>query len=224
MSGYFVIEGHDMVGKTTLINNVHKALQDKQLPSIATYHPGATPLGKVLRKLVKTPDDFEYISQHEIKIDPLSAQTLMFIDHMCFIETVLKPNLADDKIVLADRSNYISGIVYGISEGVSINSLNKIFQLIKSPVPNKVFILQIPIDEAMARYEQREKIKDRFEDCGRSFMEKVSSVYNGLTTSSQDVLMLLTSYVPLDNIIYLDATQSPEELTKIVVNIIEDTI
>jgi thymidylate kinase len=53
--GYVVFEGIDSVGKSTLVNN----LKPRYKNATFTSHPGATPLGRILRRLSKYPNDFK---------------------------------------------------------------------------------------------------------------------------------------------------------------------
>jgi len=207
---YIVFEGADFVGKTTVASLVEKKLKESDKRTTLTKHPGATPLGQHLRKLVKTPDVFN----DNIEIDPMSAQILMMVDQICFINTVLTPKLDNKQIVLADRSNFISGIVYGLAEGLQTTTLNKLFQLADSPTPDRVFILRVSDEIRMERAGARRKVKDRFEDQGNDFISKVANIYDNLLVLNPEILVLLTRFVPVENIIYKDSTKPIEELAE----------
>lgn len=226
---YIVFEGHDYVGKSTLTAKVTERLQDNNITTVPTHHPGATPLGRHLRKLVKDPGFFQHESDTEyIQVDPMSAQTLMMVDQICFIETILKPELDKGNTVLADRSNFISCIAYGIAEGLDIPRINKLLQLAKSPTPDKVYILQIPWEVAKERGSEKEKsrTKDRFEDAGDNFMRRVADIYDNLTTMNPEILILLTDFVPIERVTYIDATSNPNQLadqvTQDIINIVNE--
>lgn len=206
---YIVFEGVDFCGKTTLAQNVHAALLNANKTSILTKHPGATSLGKHLRKLVKNPE----IIDTTIRIDALSAQTLMMVDQICFINTILTPQLDAGHIVLADRCNFISCIAYGLPEGLNIETINKLFQLAQSPCPDKVFILKAPWTVVAERMVLRGRSKDRFEDRGGAYLRAVAEIYDTLSIRP-DLLSLLSDFVPLDRIEYLDATKTPAALAK----------
>ena len=66
---YVIFEGNEGTGKTSTMAAVAEALKDR-LEIRQTHHPGSTPLGKHLRKLVKHPVEID----PEIEIDPLSRQ------------------------------------------------------------------------------------------------------------------------------------------------------
>jgi len=210
---YIVFEGVDFCGKTTTITNVHQILQNTPgVDSLLTKHPGATPLGQHLRKLVKTPETIDI----NINIDSVSAQVLMMIDQICFINTILTPELDNGKIVLADRSNFISAIAYGIPEGISITQLNKLFQFVNSPSPDRIFILRAPWEVLEERKIRRGGGPDRFEDNGNNYLQQVAAIYDNLKMRP-DLLVLLSDYVSIENIVYLDATESPKAIAERVV-------
>jgi len=214
---YIVFEGPDFVGKTTIATMVENNLKVAGKDPILTKHPGATPLGKHLRKLVKTPQIFEDKEEEfspPIKVDPTSAQILMMVDQICFINTILSPQLAENGMVLADRSNFISMIAYGLSEGLKLSDLHKLFQLASSPAPDEVFILQAPweVRESRMQIDDRGGPTDRFDSKGIEFHKKVADVYDNLLTINPEILVLLANFVPTENITYVDATKPAAEI------------
>ena len=202
---YIVFEGADFVGKTTVAGLVEDQLRVLDPPVTLTKHPGATPLGQHLRKLVKTP----HVFNDKIEVDPMSAQILMMVDQICFINTMLTPKLNNREIVLADRSNFISCIAYGLAEGLKTTMLNRLFQLADSPAPDKVFILQAPWEVRADRYGDREKFRDRCDEQGEEFHEKVAHIYDNLLTLNPEIVVLLSGFVPIENI-----TRPAEEIAK----------
>lgn len=210
---YIVFEGVDGCGKTTVSTLVNDILQRTlSIHSLLTKHPGATALGQHLRRLIKTPETIDRL----IQIDGVSAQVLMMVDQICFINTILTPQLDKGSIVLADRANFVSAIAYGIPEGVTPAQLNKLFQLADSPSPDRIFILKAPWETLEKRMGIRDTGSDRFEDRGSSYLQQVANIYDNLKMRP-DLLVLLSDYVPIENIVYLDATNSPEAIAKRVV-------
>ena len=217
---YFILEGADCAGKTTLVKNLFQQLRSTH-GVISTKHPGATAVGKYLRKLVKDPASID----PEIEISPLSAQLLLMVDQNEFKEQILDPALESGKVVIADRCNLISAIVYGMAEGVDTIGLNKLYSSASIPRPDKVFILTLPAEEALRRkYERDDQIADRFEDHGNKFIEDVCDKYNNLTNLSNDITLLLNKFIPVDNIIYINATGTPQEVCQEVLKHMQSTI
>ena len=220
---YVVFEGCDFAGKSTLSRLVQSRIAegvdwfDGQVK--LTSHPGATKLGKHLRVLSKTPQVFD----EEIVIDPLSRQLLMFIDQICFINTVLTPFLESGGMMLADRSNFISGIIYGLTQGADLQSLNRMFSITKSPTPDVVFVVHAPFETLVERRakDSRSPARDVF-DSDTEFLRRVCEFYDNLLVSDQDTLLLLSDYVPLERITYIDGTQPPETIANLVLGKLKD--
>ena len=212
---YIVFEGSDYSGKSTLAHLVMEELRG--MNCVLTHHPGATPLGQHLRKLVKTPEVFneDYPASEPIKIDALSVQMLLMVDHSCFVNTRLIPHLENDGIMLADRSDYISCIVYGVAEGLKLTTINKLLGLVQSPPPDRVFIISNrweTIKERMQKSDNRAK-SDRY-DHNEELLRHVGELYDNLLTLSPEALMMLSRYVPLEHIKYLNGDTPAIELAK----------
>jgi dTMP kinase len=212
---YVIFEGSDYSGKSTLAHMVMEELRNTELNCILTSHPGSTPLGKHLRKLVKTPEIFDKPGEDPIVIDNMSVQMMMMIDHSCFVNTKLIPYLDDGGVVLADRSNYIGCIVYGVAEGLKLTAINKLLGLVQSPTPDRVFIISNrweTIVERMKKSENRAK-SDRY-DHNEGLLRKVGELYDNLLTLNPEALMMLSRYVPLEHIKYLNGDTPAIELAK----------
>ena len=93
---YVVIEGIDTSGKSTQIQELKLALQE----AIFTFEPGATPLGKKLRKI---------LLEDSIELDSRAEMLLFLADRAQHAHEILKAN--PDKLIISDRS-LISGMAY----------------------------------------------------------------------------------------------------------------
>ena len=217
---YFVIEGIEGAGKTTVTalvaERLGKLLPDRKV--VTTRHPGATPLGAHLRTLTKYPWKID----PKIKLDALSSQLLMVVDNACFVNTVLNPALDEGTIVLADRSNFISSIAYGVADGLEYSQIDQMFRVAQPPRTDRLYVLQLPWDIArermMAQGGGDKGGLDRFEQKGEAFFHKVHEVYNGLVTGPQELLMVVNHSVRLENIKFVDATSSVDTVVSEIVN------
>jgi len=143
MSGLYVIfEGNDGAGKTTTMTAVAEEMKRRypNFDPILTHHPGSTPLGSYLRKLVKFPEQID----PNIRIDDLSRQMLYMVDTVSFIRTLLEPALEQNKAIFADRSSFISALVYGLADGLSLHDITRLFDIITPPKANRLYVLQCP--------------------------------------------------------------------------------
>lgn len=112
-----VVEGFDGSGKSSIVSNLAKLLEEQGQEVVIVRQPGGTPFAEQLRN----------IFMHGL--DPISerAQTyLMLAARQDLHDRVVAPALADGKIVLCDR-HYFSGLVFQPScEKIILE--NKIFE------------------------------------------------------------------------------------------------
>ena len=209
---YVVFEGSDFSGKSTLAHMVMEELRNTDLDCILTHHPGSTGLGQHLRKLIKTPELFSEPGSEPIEIDNMSIQMMMMVDHGCFVNTKLIPHLEKGGIVLADRSNYIGCIVYGVAEGLRLTTINKLLGLVQSPAPDRVFIISNRWETIVERMKSSAK-PDKYSN-NEGLLRHVGELYDNLLKLSPDALMMLSRYVPLEHIKYLNGDTPAIELAK----------
>lgn len=219
---YCVFEGMDGSGKSSVMAGVAKRLLSRQVfeiigptPIHQTRHPGSTPLGTHLRELVKYPHRFN------VEIDDLSRQALYMVDTISFVKTLLEPALNRNEIVLADRSSHISAIVYGTADGIDINDIIRLYSLIVPPKADRVYIFSCPIELALERIHRPDRASqstgDHYDKKKVEFWTRVCDTYDNLITGPAVRTMAVSSYVALDNIVYVDASQPLDAVIDFVV-------
>lgn len=225
---YAIIEGMDGAGKTTAMHEVksqlEKKLKDNGLDTevLSTSHPGSTPLGKHIRRLVKFPASFN----SSINIDNLTRQILYMADTSSFIRTLLEPALDDNKIVLADRSSFISAIVYGMAEGLDIHEIDKLLNVITPPKADHLFILQLPASKARQRLSNSQVSyrgnPDHFDSKDSDFFESIAVGYDNLL-NDVSMVELVSKLTSISNVRYVDATVKPEHVAATITDTIFDS-
>lgn len=226
-NGFYVIfEGSDGAGKTTVMNGVAEALHrklsdfriDKEI--ILTQHPGSTPLGKHIRKLVKFPHQID----PSINIDELSRQMLYMVDTVNFIKTLLEPSLNDGKIIFADRSSFISALVYGVADGLRLQDIENLFDVITPPKADRLIILQLPASTSVERMRISRATSgtdgvgelDHYDKKPLEFFDKINSIYDTLTITSPEQTALVSRSVRINDVKYFDATLPINDLIKLI--------
>lgn len=222
-NGFYVIfEGSDGSGKTTTMRMVAHALSNKLKEMsiykdiILTQHPGSTPLGKHIRQLVKFPHQIDPM----IKIDELSRQMLYMVDTVNFIKTLLEPSLADGKIVFADRSSFISALVYGLADGLKLQDIESLLDVITPPKADRLIVLQLPANISIERMRNSRAVYgtdgagelDHYDKQPLEFFHKINSIYDTLTTSSPEQTVLVSRSVRVNDLKYFDATLTIDDL------------
>jgi dTMP kinase len=208
VSGFYVIfEGGDGAGKSSTMKAVAAEVKNRlkeyntSFALHMTHHPGSTPLGAHMRKLVKFSEEID----PNITIDNLSRQLLYMVDTVSFVNQILRPALAADEWVFADRSSFISALVYGVADGLNLEEIDHLFQIITPPKANRLYVLQCPWTVGAERLRQR-AVLDHFDRKPPEFFEKVEDIYNNLLTGSAERTMLVSKSVALQDVIYVDST------------------
>lgn len=190
--GFFVFEGVEGSGKTTLITSLQKALTLKSLTTIQTREPGATDFGAKIRALL--------LHETTAERSALAELLLFYADRAQHIKEVILPALENNSVVLCDRFFY-STIAYqcygrGINRSI-VDTLNSL--VVGDLLPTGVILLDIDPEISFERVKSRGAL-DVFEKEHIDFHRKIRAGY-----------LALASEFP-ENFLVLDASQPPEVL------------
>ena len=192
------IEGIDGTGKSTLIEALKGELAD--LSPVFTREPGATWVGESVRRAIAE------------QIDPVTEATLFVADHAAHLATVIRPTLAERRIVISDRytdSRFayqavtLDGIVPQPEEW--LRAMHNSWSI----VPDKTFLLVIAVDAALARLAEKSG-REHFER--RDVLEKVQGKY------------LRFAQEEPTRFVCVDAQKEREEITRFVADAIRLTV
>jgi len=220
---YVIFEGADGTSKTTSMRLVAQALLDKLRPVFPdvvikeTHHPGSTPLGQHVRQLVKYPKKID----PTIEIDDLSRQMLYMVDTVAFVKSVLIPALNNNEIVFADRSTFISALVYGTSDGLSVDEILRIFSVITPPKADRLFILQCPWEVGKQRVHKERTDLDHYDKMNDAYHDRIGTIYDNLVTTSAELTIAVSICVAIDDIQFVDTNTEQE---KVVAAIVSDLV
>ena len=222
---YVIFEGGDFAGKSSTMDIVAERLKQR-LPNrevIKTRQPGSTSLGVELRKLVKTPD---------IEIDPIARQCMYAADAINFVNTVLIPALSTGKIILSDRSSFVSGRIYSDVDGVGRKEFNKIWSIINPPKACRMYVFHCP-DEVLKERMGSRDFADHYDNKPFEFMRTIHSKYRKLVSEARDTAGILSrkhtrgiagSIVDVNNIIGIDSSKSRDSIVDFIISDLEKTI
>lgn len=157
------LEGIDGSGKSTLHESLQKLLFD--LEPVFTREPGATWVGESVRRAVAE------------QIDPVTEATLFVADHAAHLAKVVRPSLAEGRLVISDRYSdsryaYQSVTLQGIvpdPEGW-LRAMHNGWTII----PDKTFLCVLPVDTALTRLKPASQ-REHFEK--RETLERVQNNY-----------------------------------------------
>lgn len=225
--GLFVaFEGIDGSGKTTAMAEVANQVSARltrhnlQISPISTRHPGSTPLGQHIRRLVKFPESIS----SDIRIDELSRQMLYLVDMASFVRTILEPALANNQLVFADRHSYVSSIVYGLADGLKLGDIQRLLSVLTIPKTDRLYILRCPWDIGRDRVIKNRagagdiSSLDHYDKQSKDFYKRVASIYDNLIVASAEQTALVSQVVAVNDVIYVDATSPPQNIVQFIVD------
>ena len=175
MSGLFItFEGGEGSGKTTQINRLSQRLADAGHKVITTREPGGTKEAEYIRDLLVQRDGGKWT--------PLSEALLLFAARSIHVERVIKPILAEGKIVICDRFTDSTRAYQGYGRGLDLAKIEELNELVLGGfAPDRTYIFDIEPRAGLARSERRlaaeamnlKQTEDRFEKMGIEFHEKL---------------------------------------------------
>lgn len=198
---FITFEGADGCGKTTQLNLLKDYLENKGLDVVLTREPGGKGLGEHIRKILLTYDG---------PVSDRCESFLFLADRAQNIDIIVKPAIAQGKIVLCDRHTDSTVAYQGYGRGLDIDEINKLNNLATDgKKPDLTFVFDVDIETSMRRVG---KEKDRMESSGKDFFNRVRQGY-----------LKLAKLEP-NRIKVVDSTKSIEEVHQKVIEIIEQYI
>jgi dTMP kinase len=199
---FFVLEGIDGSGKTTVCDRVCSILLDKGYNIVRLREPtNESKWGKEIR-------DRSYRGE----LTPNEELELFLKDRDWHIQNRILPALNENKIVMMDRYFYATGAYQSASTGIPWPEiLQRNREEIHAPEPDIVFILDVPVDVGLSRTMERKGAQNlQFEQPKR--LVKVRQAY--LEMAERDI----------GNYKVIDSTKSIDKVVEEVLNLILITI
>jgi dTMP kinase len=175
---FVVVEGGDGGGKSTQFERLVTRLRAQDVDVLATFEPGATPAGAVMRELLLH------------SVEPVSAAAealLMAADRAQHVDDVIRPALDAGTWVVSDRFVPSSLVYQGVVRGLGVPAIDAMNDLaVRAAAPDLVLVLDVGDDVAASR---RAVPTDRLEAEGGSFHAEVREAYRLLARERGWVLI-----------------------------------
>lgn len=173
MAGFFItLEGIEGSGKSSQARALQEFLQKSGYPTFLTREPGDTEIGRFIRELLLNPDYTEMKPRTEI--------LLYAADRAQHVSELVRPALAEGKIVISDRY-YDSNLAYqGYGRGLDLETVKEInYWAVEELHPDLTILLDLPVQQGLkrARNMALDNLGDRLEREEINFHQRVRQGY-----------------------------------------------
>lgn len=149
MSLFISLEGPDGSGKTLQMDLLEKALKEAGYSVVRSREPGGTPISEKIRDLILDPANKE--------MDARTEAYLYAASRAQHVAQLIRPALAEGKIVLLDRFVDSSMIYQGIARGLGIDEIYELNRFaIAGLEPDVTFMVYIDYEEGLRRKKAQE--------------------------------------------------------------------
>ena len=200
MPGLFItFEGTEGGGKSTQIARLAERLQALGRRVRVVREPGGTPIGEEIRHTL------QHSSQNQAMV-PEAELLLINASRAQLVREMIRPALAAGEVVLCDRF-YDSTVAYqGYGRGLDLRPVGAVIDVaVGHTRPDLTFLLHVPVAVSEARRQARatagQPLRDRMEEAGRGFFERVEQGYKAIAAAEPR------------RVKWIDATRGLEEVS-----------
>jgi len=201
VQGVFItIEGVEGSGKSTQLLRLSERLRRLGLPLVVSKEPGGTALGRELRRLLleRHPSGETWCAEAEL--------LLFYADRAQHLDAVIRPALAQGKVVLLDRFEDSTRAYQGAS-GVAESSLDRLNDLVlRGLKPQLTVLLDMDPELSLQRVEVRnlslgvEFAETRFDEAELEFHRRVRNRFLAIAQNHPNRVALIPARDPVDEV------------------------
>ena len=163
-------EGGEGAGKSTQVSLLVERLKSAGRHAVATREPGGSPAAEEIR---------ETLLSGKIKSFGPFAEALLFsIARQDHVDTVISDALARGQWVVCDRFLDSTRAYQGVTGGLPAPVISALERLtLHGLMPNLTIVLDIPVEEGLARARRRRTTPDRFESQDLGQHERIRKAF-----------------------------------------------
>ena len=180
---FVVVEGGEGVGKSTQVRRLRAFLEGGGLRVVVTREPGGTAVGERIREVL--------LHGRGGAVAPEAELLLILAARAALVREVAEPALAAGKWVLSDRFDLSSFAYQGYGRGIAASRIERLNEFATGGLnADLCIVLDLPVEDGMARQARAGKSRDRFEAEGSAFLGRVRRGYVELAVSRADAVLV----------------------------------
>ncbi len=188
---FISFEGIDGVGKSTQADLLEAHLVGLSREVVRTLEPGGSELGRDIRKLLL----------HSGHVDARAEALLYAADRAHHVATVIRPALAEGKVVITDRYLDSSVAYQGAGRILGATEVRDLSMwAIQGLLPSLTVLLDLDAASAVARRAKTGDAPDRLEREKVEFFEAVRACYLELAAAEPDRFLVVDARLSVDEI------------------------
>ena len=168
---FISLEGIEGCGKTTQLEYLSNFLKEHGRSCVVTREPGGTAIGKKIRSILLDPASKGLV--------PAAELLLYMADRAQHIDSLIKPRLAEGKIVLCDRFMDSTTVYQGVARNIQSEPVQMINTFaVGNMVPDVTVVIDLDAEVGLERVRHRANdMPDRMEKENIEFYQKVRNGY-----------------------------------------------
>ena len=188
---FISFEGIDGVGKSTQADLLEAHLVGLSREVVPTLEPGGSELGRDIRKLLL----------HSGHVDARAEALLYAADRAHHVATVIRPALAEGKVVITDRYLDSSVAYQGAGRILGATEVRDLSMwAIQGLLPALTVLLDLDAASAVARRAKTGDAPDRLEREKVEFFEAVRACYLELAAAEPERFLVVDARLTVDEI------------------------
>lgn len=169
MSGFLIsLEGGEGAGKTTVLNALRECLIEHEYEVVSAREPGGTLAGEMIRGVLLNP---------ELSLYSETELLLMFAARAQLVRELILPAIERGAAVVSDRFTDASFAYQGGGRGLDTGRIAELERWAALIKPDLTFLLDVSVQQGLARARSRGGDPDRIELEREDFFERVRAAY-----------------------------------------------
>ena len=179
MPRFITLEGGEGAGKSTQAKRLLEALAKRKIAAVVTREPGGSPGAEDIRKLLVTGEPGRW--------DAMTETLLMFAARADHVARTIGPALLSGRWVICDRFTDSTYAYQGAGRNVTRETIRRIESVVLDDFkPDFTLVLDLPVEEGLARANSRGGSEARFEKFDHEFHERLRKAFLEIARRNPD--------------------------------------